>query len=129
MDTDKSKLNRFIVKHFSDEELRILCSVEFEDTYDDFADGWGKKRKVMELIGWCERNGQEANLLAVLQRERPRPYRTVFGKTPALSAVQTVTVAVGERNPRQIFISHAHEDAKLAQCLATNKQFTAKHDL
>ncbi|MCA9999500.1 MAG: SUMF1/EgtB/PvdO family nonheme iron enzyme [Anaerolineales bacterium] len=118
MTYDKRQLNEFIIKHFNDEELRILCAVEFPDVYDDFVDGWGKKRKVMELIGWCERNAQEERLLTVLQRERPRPFRTVFGRTTVQA--ETVTVSVGERNPRQIFISHAHQDAVLAQRLATD---------
>ncbi len=115
---DRRQLNQFIIEYFNDEELRILCAVEFRGVYDDFSDGWGKKRKVLELIGWCERNAQQEKLLTVLQRERPRPFRTVFGQTTAQAEV--VTVPVGERNPRQIFISHAHQDAELAQRLAAD---------
>lgn len=118
MTYDRSQLNQFITKHFTDEELRILCAVEFRAVYDDFSDGWGKKRKVMELIGWCERNAEEQKLLTVLQRERPRPFRTAFGQ--AVVQAEAVTVPVGERNPRKIFISHAHQDAELAQRLAAD---------
>ncbi|WP_420627908.1 SUMF1/EgtB/PvdO family nonheme iron enzyme [Candidatus Leptofilum sp.] len=118
MKFNKRQLNEFIIKHLNDEELRILCAVEFRDVYDDFSDGWGKKRKVIELIGWCERNAEEEKLLAVLQRERPRPFRITFGQTNV--RVETVSVPKGKRNPRQIFISHAHQDAELAQRLAVD---------
>ena len=118
MTYDRSQLNQFITKHFTDEELRILCAVEFRAVYDDFSDGWGKKRKVMELIGWCERNAEEEKLLSVLQRERPRPFRTEFGQV--VVQAEAVPIPVGERNPRQIFISHAHQDAELAQRLAAD---------
>ncbi|MCB8928042.1 MAG: SUMF1/EgtB/PvdO family nonheme iron enzyme [Ardenticatenaceae bacterium] len=118
MTYDKRQLNEFIIEHFTDEELRILCAVEFRAVYDDFSDGWGKKRKVMELIGWCERNSEEEKLLTVLQRERSRPFRATFGQT--VVQAEAVTVPVGERNSRQIFISHAHQDAELAQRLATD---------
>ncbi|MBK7895477.1 MAG: SUMF1/EgtB/PvdO family nonheme iron enzyme [Anaerolineaceae bacterium] len=118
MTYDRSQLNQFITKHFTDEELRILCAVEFRDVYDDFSGDWSKKRKVMELIGWCERNAQEEKLVAVLQRELPTSFRNAFGQT--VTVIEAVTIPVGERNPRQIFISHAHQDAELAQRLATD---------
>lgn len=92
MEYNRSKLNQFIIKHFNDEELRILCAVEFRDVYDDFSDGWGKKRKVMELVGWCERNGQEVKLLTALQRERSRSFRIAFGKTTVKA--ETVEVPI-----------------------------------
>ncbi|WP_420642829.1 SUMF1/EgtB/PvdO family nonheme iron enzyme [Candidatus Leptofilum sp.] len=118
MNYDRRQLNEFIIKHFTDEELRILCAVEFRSVYHDFSDGWGKKRKVLELIGWCERNAQEDKLLTILQRERSRPFRAAFGRTNVQTEI--VTVPVGQRNPRQIFISHAHQDAELAQRLAAD---------
>ena len=34
MTYDKRQLNEFIIEHFTDEELRILCAVEFRDVYD-----------------------------------------------------------------------------------------------
>jgi formylglycine-generating enzyme required for sulfatase activity len=81
-----------------------------------------KGQKVRELLGYCQRHERLDDLEAALERERPDQYEEAF---PATRPVETPTKqpeVVIERKARQIFISHAHEDAELAQRLAVDLQ-------
>ncbi len=80
MNYNRSTLLSFLIEHFDDNELRIFCSAEFRAVYNDFADGWGKSRKALELVEWCERHSQQTKLLSALYRERPKSYQVIFGK-------------------------------------------------
>ena len=58
------------------------------------------------------------NLLAALERDRPDQYRKRFGSGGRRNPVPRATAA--RRDPRQVFISHAHEDAEFAHRLAAD---------
>ncbi|MCL4261855.1 MAG: SUMF1/EgtB/PvdO family nonheme iron enzyme [Anaerolineae bacterium] len=115
---DRAKLIYFLTEYFSDEEIIMLCLVEFPAVYNDFGSGQRKSQKIADLVAYCYRQGEVERLLAVLQRERPLPYPTHFG--PATPRPATPPPAPKVRNPRQVFISHAHQDAELAQRLAAD---------
>ncbi len=115
---DRTKLNEFIVEYFDDDELHILCAGEFRDVLNDFTNGMGKKQKVWNLTEWCYRHRKTDDLLGILQRERPKSYEDYFAQHPAPEVVAPHPATQAKRNPRQIFISHAHEDAELAQRFA-----------
>ena len=105
----------FIVAHFNNEEMTLLCADHFGDVYSNYAgtnitlQKWG-----LELIEYCERNGIVENLHSALRAKRPAPWADKFG-LPTRSVVNGPV-----RNPQQVFISHAKEDAELAQRLAAD---------
>ena len=119
MTPDNAQLRQFIMQSFSDEELVTLCFDYFPEVSQNFADGMTKNRKALALIGYCDSRGLMDNLHATLAQERPTAWQSQFatpvetGRRP-ISQPQTPT----QRNPRQVFISHAKEDAEFAQQLA-----------
>lgn len=115
---DRAKLVYFLTDYFSDEEIIMLCLVEFPTVHNDFGSGQRKSHKIADLVAYCYRQGEVERLLAVLQRERPLPFPTHFG--PAAPRPATRPPVPKVRNPRQVFISHAHQDADLAQRRETN---------
>jgi hypothetical protein len=115
---DRAKLVYFLTEYFSDEEIIMLCLVEFPAVHNDFGSGQRKSQKIADLVAYCDRQGEMEKLLTALQRERPLPFPTHFG--PATPRPIPPPFAPKTRNPRQLFISHAHQDAELAQRLATD---------
>lgn len=115
---DRAKLVYFLTEYFSDEEIIMLCLVEFPAVYNDFGSGQRKSQKIADLVAYCDRQGEMGKLLAALQRERPLPFPTHFGPAPTRPATSPPAPKV--RNPRQVFISHAHQDGDLAQRLAAD---------
>jgi len=110
-------LRQFISKYFSVSELDAFCFDYFPEAEGEFAPEMPGNTRVRKLIGYCERRGLMKNLLGNLQTERPEPYKRTFSSK--LAAPPPTPQAI-KRNPRQIFISHAHQDADLAQRLATD---------
>ena len=109
---DTTQLHQFLVDHFSLEELKTLCfnlGVEFEDL-----GGEGRSDKARELVKAMQRRTRLEHLVAHLSIARPDAYRRRFHQTPTIPAAP----ARARRNPRQVFISHAHQDAAFAQRLA-----------
>lgn len=113
-----AEIRRFLVDTFNDEELKILCFDYFRDVSDEFTTGMTKGQMIQLLIERCVRREALANLEAALRAERPDQYRQRFGApAPALIPVETVRAG---RDPRQVFISHAHQDADFAHRLAAD---------
>ena len=109
---DATQLHQFLVDHFSLDELRTLCfnlGVEYEDL-----GGEGRAGKARELVKEMQRRGRLEHLVAHLSIARPDVYRQRFHESPSIPAAPTRL----RRNPRQVFISHAHQDAAFAQQLA-----------
>jgi formylglycine-generating enzyme required for sulfatase activity len=109
-------IRKFLVDAFSDEELTTLCFDYFRDVHDKFTLGMTKGQKVQLLIEHCERHDSISNLLAAIQRARPEQYRLRFPQVARPQAKPSQRA----RDPRQIFISHAHEDAEFAHRLASD---------
>src|SRR5690606_1345621 len=63
-----------------------------------------------------QRVGRLPDLIAALARERPQQYRAAFGD-PAQRPAKPRAHA---RDPRQIFISHAHQNTNFAHRLAND---------
>ena len=109
---DATQLHQFLVAHFSLEELKTLCfnlGVEYEDLA-----GEGRSDKARELVKAMQRRTRLEHLVAHLAIARPDAYRKRFHETPAIPAAPIRA----RRDPRQVFISHAHQDAPFAQRLA-----------
>ena len=109
---DTIQLHQFLVDHFDLEELKTLCfnlGVEYEDL-----GGEGRSDKARELVKAMQRRTRLEHLVAHLSLARPEAYRQRFHETPRIP----VAPARARRDPHQVFISHAHQDAAFAQRLA-----------
>ena len=117
-------IRRFLVNTFSDEDLKTLCFDYFRDVYDDFTTGMTKGQMIQLLIERCVRRDALANLDAALRAERPDQYVKQFGALtpPPVSSTIPAETAPAGHDPRQVFISHAHQDAEFAHRLAADLQ-------
>ena len=107
-------IRQYLVEFYSDEELTTLCFDYFPAVYSRFAVGMAKDQKIQLLLEHCRQHDVVGNLLAALQRERPEQYAQQF------TAPMAVEFPRRERDPQQIFVSHAHQDATLAHKLAND---------
>jgi len=103
-------LRQYLTAAYGDEELGALCADYFRAVYEDFATGMSKGQKIQRLLDYCEHRDLLANLAAALERDRPDQFRPRFAAT----AAPRVAPPPVNRDPRRIFISHAHEDADFA---------------
>jgi formylglycine-generating enzyme required for sulfatase activity len=99
------------------EELDTLCSDYFRDVYENFTTGMPQQQKIQLLLDYCQRRDQLASLFAALERDRPEQYRQRFASTVVETRDES---PLPGRDPRQVFISHAHEDAGFAHHLASD---------
>lgn len=106
-------LRDFLVEHFSRDELEIFCADYFRDVYDQLeGSNITKVSWAHKLVEYCIRRDRLPNLYAALQKERAEPFARRLPLLPVHEPLRR------ERNARQIFISHAYEDAAVAQQLA-----------
>lgn len=118
MTPSNADLRQFILQFFSDEELETLCFDYFREAQQNFSSGMTKNRKAILLIGYCETRGRLSDLYAALERERPAAWREKFGAPKAKKPSFAEETRFLERDPRQVFISHATADAGFAHQLA-----------
>lgn len=104
----------FIKDSFSLEDLKTLC-FQLYVSIDDLA-GQTREAKARELIEYLRNRSRLNDLMLALARERPQQYRATFGPAPR----QRPKARTYVRNPRQVFISHAHQDADFAHRLAAD---------
>jgi len=97
--TSLATIRQFLVDHYDDEEISRLCFDHFHGLYQQFTGGMSLGRKARELVDYCRRRDQLPALLAVLERERPEPFRRVFGRRAEADAGRGVnlnTATTGE---------------------------------
>lgn len=111
---NKAELRQFITQYFSDLELDELCFDYYPDLLNQFTTGMTKSQKVIALIGYCDRRGLTNHLLTTLAKLRAAAYQDQFGLVPK----QQASAQTAGRNPNQIFLSHANQDAEFARGLA-----------
>ncbi len=114
MAQDRNTLLDFLSRHYTLDGLKTLCFNLFVD-YDNLS-GDAKNAKGRELILHLERAGRLGDLEAALGRQQPRAYEREFLRPPPVPAISTRP----NRDPRQVFISHAHEDDSFAHRLAAD---------
>jgi formylglycine-generating enzyme required for sulfatase activity len=114
MGEDRNSLLQFLVRHYSMDALKTLCFNLFVD-FDNLS-GDTKNAKVRELILYLERTDRLEDLRGVLARDLPRAYAREFEKTPPIPPIPVRP----NRDPHQVFISHAHEDDAFAHRLAAD---------
>lgn len=109
MPKNTAGLQRQIVRGLSEDDFRRLCLEYFPDVYDNLTSGMSKNRMVELLLERVRKYDSFTNLQAALHQMNPH----------AFAYVEIVTShEVPVRDPRQIFISHAHQDYGWAQRLA-----------
>ncbi len=108
---DTTQLHQFLVDRFNLDELKTLC-LNLKIRYDDLS-GEGLTGKARELVLLLERTGRLVDMRAVLAQLRPDSFYATFGDRAAeqtiMATPQRRRRRYAERNPRQIFISHAVE--------------------
>lgn len=114
-----AEIRKFLTEFFNDEELTSLCYDYFRDVYLDFALGMSKGQKIQRLIEYCGQREAIPKLLAAMAAERASQYAGRFG-APVAAAAPAAAQPRSGRDPRQVFVSHAHEDKDFAQRLATD---------
>lgn len=112
MAEDRNSLLQFLVRHYSLDALKTLCFNLFVD-FDNLA-GDTKNAKARELLLYLERIDRLEDLQAILARDLPRAYSREFEKAPPVPPIPVRP----NRDPHQVFISHAHEDDVFAHRLA-----------
>jgi len=118
MNVDTATLRQFINDHFGPQDLNDLLFDYFRSVHEDVTPGMTKRQQISLLLEFCHRHNQMENLLAAVSQMRPffQPDDYVQGrKAPTAAPLPPAPIT---RNPRQIFISHAHQDAEVAQRLA-----------
>lgn len=118
MSYDTKSIRQFLLRRFNDSELTQLCFDYFLDVYHDFSDGWSKSDKIQALLEHCLAHGRFPDLMAALGRERPSAFQAHFPEPVMSPAMAESSSTPAARNPRQVFISHAHQDAAFARRLA-----------
>src|SRR5690606_24332911 len=122
MSPTNPELRQFINQFFSDDELETLCFDYFPEALNEFGGGMSKNRKVIALIGHCERRGRLDDLRAAVARERATAWKRQFATDVAIQkpSFSEEPRFLNERDPRQIFLSHATADAEFAHTLAAD---------
>jgi formylglycine-generating enzyme required for sulfatase activity len=116
------QLEFFMRDCLSDAEIQDVCFYYFADLYEELkVDGLTKSKRLREVLAYVRRRKMTAHLVAALYERHGDQMNEEF--PDGLEAGVTVpavpvTPAVYERNPRQIFLSHANQDAEFARRLA-----------
>lgn len=78
MATNSENIRKYLVESYSDQEFDTFCFDHFRDVYDSFGTGMAKRRKIQDLIEYCERHKCIPKLMTELKQDRPDQYREWF---------------------------------------------------
>lgn len=109
IDFDRQSLHQFLIRRYDLEGLRTLC--HYLDIDYDNLDGRTKDILARELVRYMERLGRAGELIAIQTQAEAASSREI---------VPTERLYHLNHNPRQVFVSHAHQDAAFAHRLATD---------
>ncbi|MCA9925665.1 MAG: SUMF1/EgtB/PvdO family nonheme iron enzyme, partial [Anaerolineales bacterium] len=124
MNVDTALLRQFLSEKFSATELDTFLFDYFPLVHSDITPTMPNSHKIQMLLEHCRNRERFPDLFAALEREKPGAFRTEdFAPMPqAVPHPRPAPAAPIKRNPRQIFISHAHQDAEFAARLAADLQ-------
>lgn len=109
---NRTELRTFILARFNRDEFGMLCSDYFPDFYRDYEGVDTPLRNLAEaLVAYCERHDQLERLRSAVHAARSQPYEATFGEFIAAE------IKIKPRNPKQIFLSYAHQDEAFARRL------------
>lgn len=118
MSYETADIRKFLTEAFDDEELVHLCFDYYPEVHNRFTAEMTKGRKVQLLIEHGQRRDLIWDLRTSLDRERPDQYRKRFPQV--VDTEFHPTLSKQERDPKQVFISHAYEDTIFAHLLSTD---------
>ena len=122
MNYDLPNIRQALQTHFSHDELMQFMAEYFWDLHDDLSPSLRKSTRIEELVGHAQRRNMLEHLVTAMLKERPQlpASQYITGQPDSLVASAPATAAPIQRNQKQIFISHAHQNAEMAQRLATD---------
>lgn len=121
-----AELRSYLQSTHSDDDLFIFCHDHFVDVYQDLTAGMSKTRMILLLLDYCTNHEQWADLVGALHNERPQQFEQRFPDVRSKLALEIETPVSQEtpytikRNPKQVFVSHARQDAEFANKLAAD---------
>ena len=125
------QLETFMRDGLSDAEIQDVCFYYFADLYEELnVDGLTKSKRLRGVLAYMRRKNMTAHLVAALYKRHGEQMAEEFpeglqvaGRVPAVPlAPMSYT-----RNPRQIFLSHANQDAEFARRLADDLELEGWH--
>jgi hypothetical protein len=114
MDIDTAKFRDFLITNFDPDEFVAFCFDYFPPVHDQFGQGMSKGQQIQLLLDHCRRQNKNEDLLAALLRERRYAYETQLADEPTIKP-SPEPIRAANRNPRQIFLSYAHQDERFAR--------------
>jgi hypothetical protein len=114
MNIPSAEIREFISKTFNDEDLEIFCYDYFREVQGNFTVGMTLATKIQLLISYCDRYQLQSNLMVGLQNAREELFLSKFDRPQSYLAKPVAN----RRDSRRIFISHAHQDSRIAHQLA-----------
>ena len=119
--SDLAAVRQFLQEHLTSAELEAICLDYFRDVYNEFAPGMTNSQRIQLLLDYCDKRGRLDSLLAAVRRVQPEMYRRYLAPQISIRLPEEPPPVVRQpRISRQIFVSHAHQDAALAQRLAAD---------
>lgn len=112
--TERNHLIDLLTHHFNNKELKILCARLGID--NDSIDGSSKETLVIDLLSYLENRSEIPQLIALLQKERPKldwaVVQSTDNKATVLPAEDTTNLIVEATKPAKpsLFISYSHQD-------------------
>jgi hypothetical protein len=73
-------IRQFLVEHYNDDELTQFGFDHFHEVYQNFAADMTVGRKALLLVDYCHRRDLLPSLLSILKKDRPEPFRRIFGR-------------------------------------------------
>ena len=118
-------IRQFLVEHYNDDELTQFGFDHFHAVYQNFAADMTVGRKALLLVDYCHRRDLLPSLLSILKKDRPEPFRRIFGRQ-------------NQPTIRRININNASESElqnlprigpKLAAAIAATRPYNSVDDL
>ena len=122
MNISNAQLRQFLTTYFNSEEIDRLCFDYFPRVQEEFTAAMPKSNRIQLLLAHCRQHGERDRLIGALRQLRSRAFQQEFELAQPEPAPTYTTATPASRNPHQIFISHAHQDTKLAHRLAADLQ-------
>jgi hypothetical protein len=108
-------IRKFMLDHLSDEDIDALSYDYPRPAHDQFSQGMSKGQKIQAVLEYCDQHDCQGNLLAALQIHDLKQYQQHFTSIVVEPAPESQT---RQRQARQIFMCHAHQDGEFAHRLA-----------
>ena len=113
---DRSRLRKFMLESFNDDELADLIFDYFPNARPLMGAGMTLSEKTRTLIDFAARHDRLDHLVIVVEKLRTDAYCKFFATDPDLSPEPVASA----RDPNRIFISYANIDAEFASRLAAD---------